>query len=122
MSERDLTLIWFTAERERNISGAFALAVTDWAERMPTKQNIELSVTPQFWGTIDFHSILFPTMEVNGALKQPGYKLTSKYIPLFSAKQGNSYRFGTTWGVVKDDRIFIFGWTIPLRPTNWIVI
>ncbi len=29
MSERDLTLIWFTAERERNISGAFALAVTD---------------------------------------------------------------------------------------------
>ncbi len=27
------------------------------------------------WGTIDFHSILFPTMEVNGPPKQPGYKL-----------------------------------------------
>ncbi len=26
----------------------------------------------------------------------------------------NSYRFGTTWGWVNDDRIFIFGWTIPL--------
>ncbi len=23
--------------------------------------------TEQFWGTIDFHAILFPTMEVNGA-------------------------------------------------------
>ncbi len=33
--------------------------------------------TEQFWGTIDFHSIFFPTMEVNGAPKQPGYKLSS---------------------------------------------
>ncbi len=50
--------------------------------------------------------LFFPTMEVNGAPKQPGYKLSSKYLP--------SYRFGTTWGWVNDDRIFIFGWTIPL--------
>ncbi len=56
----------------------------------------------------------FPTMEVNGAPKQPGYKLSSKYLPLCSAEQRNSYRFGTTWGWVNDDRIFIFGWTIPL--------
>ncbi len=62
-----------------------------------------------------FHSICFPTMEVNGATKQPGYKLSSKYLPLCSAEQRNSYRFGTTWGWVNDDRIFIFGWTIPLR-------
>ncbi len=70
--------------------------------------------TEQFWGTIDFHSIFFSTMEVNGAPKQPGYKLSSKYIPLCSAEQRNSYRFGTTWGWVNDDRIKIFGWTIPL--------
>ncbi len=70
--------------------------------------------TEQFWGTIDFHSIFFPTMEVNGAPKQPGYKLSSKYLPLCLAEQRNSYRFGTTWGWVNDDRIFIFGWTIPL--------
>ncbi len=38
----------------------------------------------------------FPTMEVNGAPKQPGYKLSSKYLPLCSAEQRNSYRFGTT--------------------------
>ncbi len=46
MSERDLSGIWFTGERERNISGAFALAVSDWAERTPTERNIERSVTP----------------------------------------------------------------------------
>ncbi len=55
-------------------------------------------------------------MEVNGAPKQPGYKLSSEYLPLCSAEQRHSYRFGTTWGWVNDDRIFIFGWTIPLRP------
>ncbi len=71
--------------------------------------------TEQFWGTIDFHSNFFSTMEVNGAPKQPDYKLSSKYLPLCSAEQRHSYRFGTTWGWVNDDRIFIFGWTIPLR-------
>ncbi len=71
--------------------------------------------TEQFWGTIDFHSILFPTMEVNCSPKQPGYKLSSEYLPLCSAEQRNSYRFGTTWGWVNDDRIFIFGWTVPLN-------
>ncbi len=29
MSERDLSRIWFTGEREQNISRAFALAVSD---------------------------------------------------------------------------------------------
>ncbi len=54
----------------------------------------------------------FPTMKVNGAPKQPGYKLSSEYLPLCSAEQRNSDRFGTTWGWVNHDRIFIFGWTI----------
>ncbi len=40
MSEPDLSRIWFTGDGERNISGVFALAVSDWAERMPTKRNI----------------------------------------------------------------------------------
>ncbi len=44
--------------------------------------------TEQFWGTIDFYGIFFlPTMEVNGVPKQPGYKLSSKYLPLCSAEQ-----------------------------------
>ncbi len=42
------------------------------------------------------HSILFPTMDVSGAPKQPDYKLSSKYLPLCLAEQINSYRFGTT--------------------------
>ncbi len=29
MLERDLSGIWFTVERQQNISGAFALAVSD---------------------------------------------------------------------------------------------
>ncbi len=40
----------------------------------------------------------FPSMEVNGVPKQPGYKLSSKYLPLCLAEQRNSYRFGTTLG------------------------
>ncbi len=59
--------------------------------------------------------LFFPTMEVNGAPKQPGYKLSSKYLPLCLAEHRNSYRFGTTWGWVNDDKFFIFGWTIPLN-------
>ncbi len=42
MWARDLSGIRFTGERERIISGAFALAVNDWAEeRTHTKRNIE---------------------------------------------------------------------------------
>ncbi len=43
-------------------------------------------------------SIVFfiPSMEVSGAPKQPGYKLSSKHLPLCSAEQRHSYRFGTT--------------------------
>ncbi len=47
-------------------------------------------------GTIDFHSIICPTMEVNGAPKQPGYKLSSEYLPW--QKQKKSYRFGLLEG------------------------
>ncbi len=85
-----------------------------------TKEDILKNVgTEQFWGTIDFHSnFFFPTMEVNVAPKQPGYKRSSKYLPLCSAEQRNSYRFGTTWGWVNYDIIFIFGWTIPLSLNN----
>ncbi len=42
------------------------------------------------------HSISSPTMEVNGALKQPDYKLSSEYLLLCSAEQTHSHRFGTT--------------------------
>ncbi len=48
-------------------------------------------------------------MEVNGAPKQPDYKLSSEYLPLCS-EQTHSYRFG-----VNDDRLLIFGCTVSLN-------
>jgi len=42
-------------------------------------------------------------------------KHSSKYLPLCIAEQINTKRFGTTWGRVNTDRIFIFGWTNPLK-------
>ncbi len=53
-------------------------------------------------------------MEVNGAPELLCFPHSSEYLPLCSAEQTHSYRFGITWGWVNDDRIFIFGWTIPL--------
>ncbi len=37
-----------------------------------------------------------------------------KYLNLCSEDERRSCGFGTTWGWVINDRIFIFGWTIPL--------
>ncbi len=71
-----------------------------------------------FWGTIDFHSRKKNTMEVNGAPELLSFPHSSEYLPLCSAEQRHSYRIGTTWGWVNDDRIFIFGWTIPLTGVN----
>ncbi len=37
-----------------------------------------------------------------------------KYLNLCSEYEQRTYGFGTTWGWVINDRIYIFGWTIPL--------
>ncbi len=37
-----------------------------------------------------------------------------KYLNLCSEDEQRSYGFGTNWGRVLNDRIFIFGWTNPL--------
>ncbi len=71
-------------------------------------------VTRQFWVTIDFQSRKKNTMEVNGAPELLCFPHSSEYLPLCSAEQRHSYWFKTTWDWVNDDRIFIFGWTIPL--------
>ncbi len=67
-----------------------------------------------FWRMRETEQYFSPTIEVNDTSKQPDYKLSSEYLPLCS-EQTHSYRFGSTWGWV-NDRIFIFGWTIPLSP------
>ncbi len=40
----------------------------------------------------------FPTMEVNGAPEPLCFPHSSEHLPLCSAEQRHSYRFGTTWG------------------------
>jgi len=39
------------------------------------------------FGTIDFHSIFFSTMEVNGAKQLFGSNRSSKYLPFCSAEE-----------------------------------
>jgi len=47
---------------------------------------------------IDFHSIFFPTMEVNGDQQLSSYQHSSKCIILCSNDQRNTYKSRTTWG------------------------
>ncbi len=77
-----------------------------------SRQNIGISQMLSV--AIDFHSI-FSYMEVNGCSQLFSYQCSSKHLLLCSTEEKNSYRFGETWGWVNDDRLFIFGWTVPLR-------
>ncbi len=56
----------------------------------------------------------FSCVAVYGALR-----FHKKYLHLCSKDERRSYRFGTTWGWVINDRIFILGWTNPLRLVLW---
>jgi len=42
-----------------------------------------------------------------------------KDLHLCSEDEWKSWGFGTTWGWVNDDRIFIFGWTNSLMNLSW---
>ncbi len=44
---------------------------------------------------------------------------SSKYLLLWSTLDRNLYSFGTTWGWVNDDKMFILGRTILLRSVLW---
>ncbi len=68
--------------------------------------------TKQLTVAIDFHRKV--KYYVNGYRQLFGCQHPSKYLPLCSTEERNSYRFGTTSGWV-NDRIFIFGWSFSLR-------
>ncbi len=56
--------------------------------------------------------------------QQPGYKLSSKYLPLCSAEKRNSYRFGIIWGRVRVNPISLsYPFVLPLAlvPRNRVV-
>ncbi len=46
---------------------------------------------------------------------QKALRFNLKELNFCSKDERRSYGFGTTWGWVVIDRIFIFGWTIPLK-------
>ncbi len=62
--------------------------------------------TEQFWGTIDFHSIFFPTMEVNGAPKQPDYKLI---LQISSFVFGRTKKFIQVWNYLRVSKLWFLG-------------
>ncbi len=45
---------------------------------------------------------------------QKALRFHQKYLKLCSKDEQSSYRFGTTWGWIINDIIFIFGWANPL--------
>jgi len=73
-----------------------------------------LSIENQFKGIVHPNSLI--QMLCTGKSMGPGLWLLTffKCLLLCSAEDRNSYRFGTTWEWVHDDRIKIFWWTIPL--------
>ncbi len=64
-----------------------------------------------FWDLIVIVSLL--SIEGQRALRSH-----QTYLNLCSEDERRSYRFGSTWGWVINDRIFIFGWTNPLITAN----
>ncbi len=60
-----------------------------------------------FWALI----VVVPLVSMKG---QKALRFLQKYLNVCSEDERRSYRFGTTWGWVINDRIVIFGWTIPL--------
>ncbi len=51
------------------------------------------------------------TMEVNGNQ----FFFTKFFKTSFMFNRRNLYRFGTTWGWGKNDKIYIFGWSVSFR-------
>jgi len=80
-----------------------------------TKEDIWKNVLiKQISFPIDYHSRKNTYYASQWGMRSVWLKHSSKYLPLSSAEQINTLRFGTTWGWVNTDRIFIFGWTNPL--------
>ncbi len=74
------------------------------------------------WYHMDYFNDVLTTLNVSVVLLsmqgQKALGFHQKYLHLCSEDERRSYRFGTTWGWEINDRIFIFGWTNPLRPIH----
>ncbi len=70
------------------------------------------STSECLWSTSTFVNMSVLLLSMQG---QKALGIHQKYLNLCSEDEQRSYRFGTTWGWVINDSIFIFGWTIPLN-------
>ncbi len=70
------------------------------------------------WTILTMSLLPFWALNISVALLsmqgQKALEFHQKYLNLCSEDEHRSYGFGTSWGWVIYDRIFIFGWTIPL--------
>ncbi len=57
--------------------------------------------TEQFWGTIDFHSILFPTMEVND---DPKTAWLQTFFKISSFVFGRTKTFVQVWNYLSESK------------------
>ncbi len=75
-------------------------------------------VTRLFWGTIDFHS---RRNKYYGSQWWPRTALFPTFFRISSFVFARTKTFIHVWNYlrVNDDKIFIFGWTIPLRKWIW---
>ncbi len=71
-------------------------------------QNENVVIIISLLVAINFHSLFFHTMEVNGYQQMFGYTHCSKKLILCSTKERNRHRLGITWRWVNEDIIFIF--------------
>ncbi len=81
-------------------------------------------VASQNYGwTTDVTWIVLTLIVLGSLLSMEGQRalgIHQKYLNLCSEDERRSYRFGTTWGWVINDRIFIFGRTIPLNMVSTV--
>ncbi len=69
-------------------------------------------VIKQMLVSIDFHSIFFLTMEVNGDQQLFG---SSEFFQISYFVFNIGKKLIQTWGWVNDDKTFIFGWMVDVQ-------
>ncbi len=90
------------------------------------QRNAHICIVVLSWMTAetdpeDMSLLPFQALNVSGPLPstkgQKALRIPQKYLNLCSKDERRSCGFGTTWGRVITDSIFIFGWT---NPSFWL--
>ncbi len=93
-----------------------------FADKKYSRSFIKLQLN--HWCHMDYFNVLTTFLALEHISCVVGLKALwfhQKYLNLCSEDEWRSYGFGTTWGWVFNDRIFIFGRTIPLSKSRVVV-